>query len=279
MADIKVLGKVFNGVSKLHMQNASGEGTTEFSVGGGSNETLKKLIDRSITSIDMSGLGLTEIGRSAFERCSDLTNITIPSGITKIRDRAFFACNSLASIIIPDSVTEFYAQSLHDCTSLTHVRANGAITRMATGSFTSEGLAQFPMSLLSARFPYMITDSSNPITTLFGGSSAGNACKLLQLVDLGSASSITTNAFGNCQALTVLILRKSDSICTLGNVNSFSSTPFRGYNSQTGTIYVPSSLIDTYKAASNWKTIFDEGYLTFSALETSPYANPDFVLS
>ena len=279
MADIKILGKVFNGVSKLHVKNASGEGTTEFSAGGGSNETLKKLIDRTIISIDISGLGLTEIGRSAFERCSNLTSISIPSGVTAIKDRAFFSCNALASITIPDSVTEFYGQSLHDCTSLTHVRANGAITRMSTGNFTSEGIAQYPMSLLTARFPYMITDSSNPITGLFGGSSAGNACKLLQLVDLGSATAISTNAFGNCQVLNVLILRKSDAICTLSNVNSFYNTPFRGYNSQTGTIYVPSALIDTYKAATNWKTIFDEGFLTFSALETSPYANPDFVLS
>ena len=35
MADVKILGKVFNGVSKLHVQNASGGGTTEFSAGGG----------------------------------------------------------------------------------------------------------------------------------------------------------------------------------------------------------------------------------------------------
>ena len=40
MADIKILGKVFNGVSKLHVQNASGGGTTEFSSGGGSGNFI-----------------------------------------------------------------------------------------------------------------------------------------------------------------------------------------------------------------------------------------------
>lgn len=57
----------------------------------------------NITSVDMSGV--TSIGKFAFDSCTNLSNITIPSGVTNIGRYAFFGCTSLSSIIIPEGVT------------------------------------------------------------------------------------------------------------------------------------------------------------------------------
>lgn len=76
-------------------------------------------------------------------------------------------------------------------------------------------------------------------------------CESLTLADFPSATKVDNVALYGCKALKALILRKSDSICTLGNVNALFNTPMRA---GTGYIYVPASLIETYKKARNWDT-------------------------
>ena len=44
-----------------------------------------------------------------------------------------------------------------------------------------------------------------------------------------------------------------------------------GRNGATGTVYVPQALIPTYQAATNWKTLYDAGTVTFAAIEGSEY--------
>ena len=88
---------------------------------------------------------------------------------------------------------------------------------------------------------------------------------------MGVISGIAANAFANCYKLQTLVLRKTGSICTLANVSAFLNTPMRGYNSLTGTVYVPSALISTYQTATNWKTLYDAGTVTFAAIEGSEW--------
>lgn len=95
-------------------------------------------------------------------------------------------------------------------------------------------------------------------------------CQHLETADFLSATQINANAFSRCFLLTVLILR-ADSVCSLANVNAFENTPIRGRNSMSGTIYVPSSLIESYKTATNWSSIYGQGHCTFSAIEGSQY--------
>lgn len=110
-----------------------------------------------------------------------------------------------------------------------------------------------------------------PSATSIGGN-AFSRCTKLSSVDLPSATSLEAYAFGYCYILkaidlpamasignsaffgsnlATLVLRKSDSICTLSSTNAFTSTPIK---SGTGYIYVPASLIETYKTASQWST-------------------------
>lgn len=80
-------------------------------------------------------------------------------------------------------------------------------------------------------------------------------CTSLTSVYLPVATSIGNYAFIYCTALDTLILRKSDTICTLSNTNALASTPIA---SGTGYIYVPAALVDSYKAATNWTKYADQ---------------------
>lgn len=77
------------------------------------------------------------------------------------------------------------------------------------------------------------------------------SCNKLQRADCGQLRNIPAQAFNGCPALTELILRKTGSICTLGNVNGVNNTAI---GKGTGYVYVPASLVDSYKAANNWST-------------------------
>ena len=104
----------------------------------------------------------------------------------------------------------------------------------------------------------------------FGSATAANACQNLEICDIGKAKSIAANTFANCYKLQTLIMRRT-SVTTCANVNAFLNTPIRGRDGLTATIYVPSALINSYKAASVWTTINGYGYVTWEAIEGSPY--------
>ena len=82
---------------------------------------------------------------------------------------------------------------------------------------------------------------------------------------------IDTLAFESCYILTAVILR-SEIVCNLVNTAAFLDcyhllgTVNKTYNPdglKDGYIYVPASLVDSYKTATNWTTFADQ----FRALE------------
>ena len=159
-------------------------------------------------------------------------------------------------------MTSIAGNAFQNCTGLTTITCAGQISTFTYGSFNKCS------SLTRAEFPNC---NVSVFSYAFGSSTATNACQNLETIDIGKSSSIGANAFANCYKLQTLVLRKTGSICTLANVSAFLNTPMRGYNSLTGTVYVPNALISTYQAASNWSTLYDGGALTFAAIEGSQY--------
>ncbi|MCR5362334.1 MAG: leucine-rich repeat protein [Bacteroidales bacterium] len=73
-------------------------------------------------TLDMSGvLGMTSVGDNAFEGCSALAGIMIPSGVTSIGGYAFYGCSGLTSIEIPSSVTSIGERAFLSCSGLTSI--------------------------------------------------------------------------------------------------------------------------------------------------------------
>lgn len=78
------------------------------------------------------------------------------------------------------------------------------------------------------------------------------SCSKLQRADFGAVGSIAAQAFNACTALTVLILRKSDGICTLANTNALANS---GIGTGKGFVYVPRALLNQYTANANWSAV------------------------
>lgn len=75
-------------------------------------------------------------------------------------------------------------------------------------------------------------------------------CWTMHTIDLHICTSISSTSIANCSVLTALILR-SPTLCQLEGSGAFNNTPIKN---STGYIYVPKSLVDAYKSATNWST-------------------------
>ena len=84
-----------------------------------------------------------------------------------------------------------------------------------------------------------------------------NHCSNLSTISLPKCSSISNYAFTNCFKLLSLYLM-STSVVGLEHISTFNSTPIAGYTTSTGGVYgsifVPASLLASYKVATNWAT-------------------------
>jgi hypothetical protein len=67
----------------------------------------------------IGGKSVVEIGEGAFEDCTGLTAVTIPSTITNICNYAFYGCTGLTSISIPSTVKRIGEDAFSYCTGLT----------------------------------------------------------------------------------------------------------------------------------------------------------------
>jgi len=64
---------------------------------------------------------LASIGDCAFTGCTNLSNISIPSGVKSIGKAAFSSCTNLISITIPDTVTSIGEIAFNECYKLMEV--------------------------------------------------------------------------------------------------------------------------------------------------------------
>ena len=78
---------------------------------------------------------VTSIGEDAFSFCSNLTSITIPDGVTSIGEDAFGNCDNLTSITIPDSVTSIGGYVFYQCSSLTSITIGADVTSIGENAF------------------------------------------------------------------------------------------------------------------------------------------------
>ena len=175
------------------------------------------------------------IGASAFYNCSKLQTASFPS-CTIIGSSAFYYCTSLSTAYFPNCSEVRYA-TFYDCRNLTSIDLP-VCTDVATSGFYDCS----KMTLINL-----------PSCTSIGNS-AFYSCKALSLASIGKCAFIGQSAFRYCYNLVSLYLGGS-SVATLSNSNAFTSTPIGGYSTSAGrygSIYVPASLLSSYKTAANW---------------------------
>ena len=181
--------------------------------------------------------GVTSIGARAFEDCTSLTSITIPSSVTNIGDGAFEDCTSLTSITIPSSVTNIGDYAFYRCTSLTSIMIPSSVTNI--GDYAFGGCTSLT-SITSITIPSSVT--------IIGVGAFEDCTSLTSITIPSSVTIIGSGAFEGCTSLTSITIPSS--VTGIGNYAFYSCT----------------SLTDVYYEGSEveWKKIFisnDNGYL------------------
>ena len=108
----------------------------------------------SLTSLTIPS-SVTSIGFSAFSGCSGLTSLTIPSSVTSIGSSAFEGCSGLTSFTIPSSVTSIGSSAFEGCSGLTSFTIPSSVTSIGSGAF--EGCS----GLTSLTIPSSVTSISS----------------------------------------------------------------------------------------------------------------------
>ena len=193
----------------------------------------------------------TSLGDSAFSGCTSLASVELPV-CTSLGDYTFSYCSSLASVDLPACTSIFGWYTFANCTNLSSVNLP-ACTNLRARAF------QNCTSLKSIELPTLeeLNDSEHFYQ-----------CDKLQTVDFGGiTSSIPEGCFSSCYSLTAVIIRTTYKVIGLTSTNAFQNCyHFHGtvdatYNPdglKDGYIYVPDTLVDSYKTATNWVTLADQ---------------------
>lgn len=207
----------------------------------GDDAVIDSIIQRDIT--EFADNTVQTFGDCSFYGCTELTSVDAPA-CTEVRSNAFNKCTALTKINLP-ALTTVYAAAFGICTSLESVEL--PLVR----NFSGGGQFQDCTALKSLKLP------------LWESGTTGyefRRCSALVSADFFKAKSFRGQTFLDCTALKSLILRNTEAVCSLGNVNVLQSTPIAD---GAGYVYVPKTLVDSYKAATNWSTYADQ----FRALE------------
>ena len=140
------------------------------------------------------------IGDYVFEKCTELTSITIPNSVTTIGEAAFYRCTGLTSITISNSVTTIGDYAFEKCTGLRSANIPNGV-RSICGTFCD------CTGLTSVTIP-------NGVTTIGGGTFSG--CIGLTSVTIpNSVTTIAYDAFEHCTGLTSITI--PNSVTIIGN--------------------------------------------------------------
>lgn len=101
---------------------------------GGDDETLKSLIDRSITSVEIPS-GITTIGWGAFQSCTKLKTVVIPKGIQKFDTISFSGCNSLETVDLPNTLLEIWNNAFSGCSKIASLIIPANLNSLYYGAF------------------------------------------------------------------------------------------------------------------------------------------------
>lgn len=265
----------------------------------GNGDTLSQKFTNTLTSYHIPS-GVTYIPIEEFKGRTNLTSITIPDSVTQIGKEAFRGCTGLTNVSLPN-VQFLNENAFHGCTGLTSVTLSNLLVQISGYVFRGcnnlkrinsdvDGEVNIPSSvtgILGGAFwdctkITKITFPSNITAGGFGNNMCNNCtslknvtlptglstlpegtftnCTSLQSVTLTSNfTTINKLAFAGCSSLVFLTL-KYNGVVTLQNTNAIPASSTQHVN-----IMVPSAQIASYQTATNWKTLYDNGYISFLA--------------
>lgn len=170
---------------------------------------------------------------SALAGCGGLKKVTLPQGI-QLGSCVFTDCSSLEAAVLPEGLEAIGTRSFQRCSSLFKVvfpTTLSEITQYAFDSCTVLSKITIP----------------NKVQTI-GQKAFSNCQSLVKIIVSKSAINLGKQVFFNCYSAAIFDFSQHDSVPNLGDVRSgqFDYTP------NDLKFYVPSDLIDEWKAANVW---------------------------
>ena len=202
----------------------------------------KKLYEESDVKAIAAAIRAKNGGTDTYKLSEMAQAVTdIPSGggdIDGLIDRTITSVKS--------QVTKIGAYAFAGCTSLQSIEFKKATS-------VGEGAFQQCISLTG-----LSDDTLCSATSI--GYSAFRECYYISHITLPAVTSIGSLAFMNCTSLQSITLPNTTQVCTLVNTSAFGGTKLdstMSFISASGKIYVPASLVNSYKSATNWSTYAD----------------------
>ena len=192
------------------------------------------------------------IGQGAFDNCNYLISVSFPL-VTDLHSSIFTNCSRLTSAYFP-SVTTINDSVFYSCYAL----SNLYMPNLTTGAWYNGGCFAHCSALSEVNFPKL----DNIGNYMF------NWCTNLKTVSLGNSNitsvTIRSGAFMVCYNLLSLYLYYGAVPSLLSN-SVFHNSPISNNTTSTGgvygKIYVPSSLYNSYKTATNW-TVYSSRFVS-----------------
>ncbi len=150
---------------------------------------IKKVVFKNTES------GITSIGDSAFEGCSNLTDVIVPPTLKIVGDYAFGFCKNLKDFSLPESVTRIGETAFYDCSSLTRVPSDSELKNVV--SIGREAFAHCK-GIITAVIPPMLTEIPSELYY--------SCDNLKRLIVPENVTVIGYNAFCSCGYLEEVVL-------------------------------------------------------------------------
>lgn len=231
---------------------------TSLSYGAFIKTAITSVVSNTITSID----GYT------FQNCTSLTTVNLPN-VTSLGGAtgySFDGCSNLSSVNLPSLTTLGGGSVFKNNVKLTSISLPELTSNVQNATFSGcSTLASVDLpkttSLDNSAFDYCraLTSINIPKVTKISNS-AFRYCDSLTSIQLPKVTNIQANAFQSCTHLDDIYLGESQ-VCTLAATSGIPAT-----SSHHITIHVPNDLITSYQTASNWSTLYNNGYITFVAI-------------
>ncbi|MDD5705173.1 MAG: leucine-rich repeat domain-containing protein [Kiritimatiellae bacterium] len=199
----------------------------------------------SITN-ELGGCRVTFIGDFAFQFCTSLANISIPSSVTIIGYCAFESCTSVTSVTVPSSVITIDDFAFASCFALTNISVDSANTCYSSEQGilfdkTQATLIQCPAGKSGG---YTIPSSVTII-----GDYAFFYCTSLTSVTIPSSVTYIGGAFYSCTSLTNVTIPSS--VTTIGDYAFFPCTALTSVSIPSNVTTIGDSAFNNCTSLSN----------------------------
>lgn len=166
-----------------------------------------------LTTLTINYAGITSVGKYAFRGLTCIPeNLDLPSA-TEIGESAFYKCTGLKSVNLPNATT-IKSNAFEGCTSLTTVSAPKVVT------LSSKAFNGCTALKTVSKMPLLVTL----------GSEAFQNCQITSFEFTSAITSIGSKAFQNCTALTTVIFPETVSSMPLNGSTFSSCTSLVNIN-------------------------------------------------